>query len=49
MGNTIEMAWTVVPQDMDDGEVLQVGACDIGERFGEGEGGVNNNVDSDDG
>ena len=49
MRNTIEMAWTIVPQDMDNGEVFEVGACDIGEGFCKSEGGVDDNVDGDNG
>ena len=49
MGNTIEMSWTVVPQDMDNGEVFEVSAHNIEERFGKSEGGVDDNVDGDDG
>ena len=49
MGNTVEMAWTVVPQNMDNGEVFEMSACNIGEGFGESKGGMNNNVDGDDG
>ena len=49
MGNTIKVARAVVPQDMDNGEVFEVGACDIEEGFGKSEGGMNDNVDGDDG
>ena len=49
MRNTVEMAWTVVPQNMDNGEVFEMGACDIEEGFGKGKGGMNDNVDGDDG
>ena len=49
MGNTIEVAWAVVPQDVDDGEVLKMGSCDIEEGFGKGEGRMNDNVDGDNG
>ena len=37
MGNTIEVAWTIVPQNMDDGEVFEMGSRDIEEGFGKGE------------
>ena len=49
MRNTIEMAWTVVPQDVDDREVFEMGARDIEEGFGKSKGGMNDNVDSDNG
>ena len=49
MGNTVEMAWTVVPQNMDNGEVFEMGACNIEEGFGKSKGGMNDNVDGDDG
>ena len=49
MGNTVEMLGTVVPQNMDNGEVFEMGACNIGEGFSESKGGMNNNVDGDNG
>ena len=45
MGNTIEVAWTVVPQNVDDGEVLEMGPCDIEEGLGKSEGRMNDNMD----
>ena len=34
MGNMIEVAWTVVPQDVNDGEVFEMSSRDIEEGFG---------------
>ena len=45
MGNTIEVAWTIVPEDVDNGKVLQMSPSDIKEGFSKGEGGVNDDVD----
>ena len=44
MGNTIEVAWAVVPQDMDDGEVFEMSSCDVEEGFGKSEGRMNDNM-----
>ena len=49
MGKMIEVAQTVVPQDVDDGEVLKMGSCDIEEGFGKGEGRMNDNMDGNNG
>ena len=48
MGNMVEMAWTIVPQNMDNGKVFEMSACNVGEGFGESKRGMNNNVDGDD-
>ena len=45
MGNTIKVSRTVVPKNMDNREILQVGACYVEEGFRECEGGVDNNMD----
>ena len=49
MGNTIEMARAVIPQDADDREVFEMGPCDIEEGFSKSEGRVNNNVNGNKG
>ena len=49
MGNTIEVVWTVVPQDVDDREVFKMGSSDVEEGFGKTEGRMNNNVDGNNG
>ena len=49
MGNTIEMVWTIVPQDMNDREVLEMGSRNVEEGFREGEGRMDNNVDGNKG
>ena len=47
MGNTVKVAWAVIPKDVDNREVLKVSACYIEEEegFGEGKGGMDDNVD----
>ena len=49
MGNTIEMSWTIVPQDVNDREVFEMGSRNVEEGFSKGEGRMNNNVDGDKG
>ena len=49
MGNTIKVAGAVVPQNVDDGKVLEMGSCDIEEGFGKSEGRMNDNVDGNNG
>ena len=49
MGNTIKVSRAIVPKDVDNGEVLQVHSQNFKEGFSEGEGGVNDNMDGDDG
>ena len=45
MGNTIKMVGAVIPKDVDDWEILKVSACYVKEGFGEGEGGMDDDVD----
>ena len=45
MGNTVEVAWAIVPKDVDNGEVLQMSPSDVKEGFCKSEGGVDDNVD----
>ena len=45
MGNTVKVTGAVVPQDMNNREILEVGACNIKEGFWEGEGRVDDDVD----
>ena len=47
MGNTIKVARTVVPKNVDDWEILKVSPCNVKEGFGKGEGRVDDNMDSD--
>ena len=49
MRNTIEVAWTVVPQNVDDGEVLEMSSSNIKEGFGKCEGWMDDDVDGDNG
>ena len=49
MGNMVKMAWTVVPQDVDDREVFEMGSRHVEEGFGKREGRMNDNVDGDNG
>ena len=49
MRNTIEMAWTIVPQDMNNREVLEVGTSYVEKGFGEGERRMNDKMDGNDG
>ena len=44
MGNMVKMTRAVVPEDMDDGEVLEMGSRDVKEGFSKGKGGVYDNV-----
>ena len=48
MRNTIKMAWTVVPQNMNNREIFEVGASDVEEGFSESERRMDNKVDSND-
>ena len=41
----IKMPWTIVPENVDDREVLQVGSCNIEEGLGESKGWMDDNVD----
>ena len=45
MRNMVEMSRAIVPKNMDNGEVLQMSPCNVKEGFGEGECGVDDNVD----
>ena len=45
MGNTVEMSGAIVPKNVDNGEILKMGPCDVKERFGKGEGWVDDNMD----
>ena len=49
MGNTIKMSRAIVPKNVDDREVLQVGSRDIADGFGECKGWMNDDVDSNNG
>ena len=45
MGNMIKVLRAVVPKNVDDREVFEVGTCYVEEGFGEGKGGVDDNMD----
>ena len=45
MGNTVEVARTIVPKNVDDWEVLEMGSRDFKIRYFKGEGGMDEDVD----
>ena len=47
VGNTIEVVSAVIPKNVDDWEILKMGSCNVKKRFCKGEGGVDNDMDSD--
>ena len=49
MGNTIKVSRAIVPEDVDNGEVLQVHPRDFKVGFREGEGGVDDDMDGNNG
>ena len=44
MGNTIKVVWAVVPQNVDDGEVLEMSPRNVKEGFSKSEGRMDDNV-----
>ena len=44
MGNTVEVSRTIVPKNVNDGEVPEMGSRNLKIRYFKGEGGVNEDV-----
>ena len=49
MGNTIEMSRAIVPKNVDNREVLKMSPCNVKEGFCEGERGMDDDVDCNQG
>ena len=45
MGNTIKVSGTIVPKNVNDREIPEMGSRDFKIRYFEGKGGVNEDVD----